>query len=315
MTSGTMQEADHAGRITLGSRIGFVVLVGLVGGVLGALAWRGTSYFLMLRSVPMAAVPWLGFTHILLAGLVVRRSGAIAISAALTAVVASIVYPIASLFLPGVGRFFSGGYFLATVGTFLIQLLVVAVAGELIGLALWSRPAALGRDMLISAAAVAASLTLSTQTALRGMVTHPVPVLLQFVVGPVLAVLVAVLAAGPVRDLLRRRDALRPAKTRASVAPTSDGQSSGAGVPGTGAEHPSATTSLVFGILGLVLFPPLAPVAWAMAARGKREAALQPGRYRTSGSLQAGYVLGVIGTVVLALIVLVIVAVFTFRPQ
>lgn len=315
MTSGTMQEADHTSPITLGSRMGFVVLVGLVGGVLGALGWRGAAYLLALQGVPMAAVPWIGFTHVLFVGLVVRRPGAIAISAAVTAVVASIAYPLAGALLPRIGISFEPGFLMATVGEFLVKLVVVTVVGELIGLALWSRPAAVGSDLLISAAAVAASLTRSAATALHAMLTVPVPILAQFVVGPVLAVLVAVLAARPVRDLLRRRDALRPAKIEVTVAPTSDGQSSGAGVPGTGDEHPSATTSLVLGILGLVLFPPLAPVAWAMAARGRREAALQPGRYRTSGSLQAGYVLGVIGTVVLALVVLVIVVVFVVRPQ
>lgn len=313
--SGTLKEADHTIRITLGSRIGFVVLVGLVGGVFGGLAWRGATYLLALQAVPMAAVPWIGFTHVLFVGLVVRRPGAIAISAAITAVVASITYPLAGALLPRIGISFEPDFLMATVGEFLVKLVVVTVVGELTGLTLWSRPTAVGRDLLISAAAVAASLTRSAATTLHAMLTVPVPILAQVVVGPVLAVLFAVLAARPVRDLPRRRDALRSAKIEVTVAPTSDGQSSDAGVPGTGDAHPSATASLVLGILGLVLFAPLAPVAWAMAARGKREATLQPGRYRTSGSLQAGYVLGVIGTVVLALVVLGIVAVFAFRLQ
>jgi len=66
-------------------------------------------------------------------------------------------------------------------------------------------------------------------------------------------------------------------------------------------DHPSATTALVLGILGLVVFAPLAPFAWGIAAKARTEIRQSPGRYRAAGSLQAGYVLGIIGTVLLAL--------------
>ncbi len=317
MTQAT-QTADDSSRVTLGSRIGFILLVGLVGGVLGALVWRGASYFLQLQSVHFIAAAWIGYIHVLFAGLVVRRPGAIAISGALTAVVASIVYSVASLLLPGVGRNLDPSHLLASIGPFLVQLVVVVVVGELIGVALWSRPAVAGRDWGISVAVVVAILATSAQAALREILSDPVPVLLQSVVGPVLAVLGAVLAAAPVRDRLRQRDVLKSARTRVGVTGSADGHTPTVGIPGTGDEHPNATTSLVLGILGLVLFAPLAPVALSMAVRGRREAALQPGRYRTSGSLQAGYVLGIIGTVALALAVVVVVvglASLALRPH
>ena len=68
-------------------------------------------------------------------------------------------------------------------------------------------------------------------------------------------------------------------------------------------DHPQAMTSRVLGILGLVLFPPLAPFAWSMASKARREIAQSPGRFNSSGTLTVGYVLGIIGTALLALAV------------
>jgi hypothetical protein len=61
-------------------------------------------------------------------------------------------------------------------------------------------------------------------------------------------------------------------------------------------EHPSAVTSLVLGILGLFVLPILAPVAWVIAGRARRDLRQYPGRWAPSGSLTAGYVLGIIGS-------------------
>jgi hypothetical protein len=61
-------------------------------------------------------------------------------------------------------------------------------------------------------------------------------------------------------------------------------------------EHPSAVTSLVLGILGLFVLPILAPIAWAIGGRGRREMRQYPGRWAPSGSLTAGWVMGIIGT-------------------
>ncbi len=70
--------------------------------------------------------------------------------------------------------------------------------------------------------------------------------------------------------------------------------------------HPNAVTSMVLGILGITVFSPLAPVAWYLAAKGRREMAADPYRWQPSGMLTAGLVLGVIGTVVIVLALLVI---------
>lgn len=71
-------------------------------------------------------------------------------------------------------------------------------------------------------------------------------------------------------------------------------------VPGELPEHPQATLTLVLGIVGIaalfVAFPFISPVAWYLGARARREMRSDPGRYRPSGALSAGYVLGIVGT-------------------
>lgn len=67
-------------------------------------------------------------------------------------------------------------------------------------------------------------------------------------------------------------------------------------------EHPSSVPSLVLGLVGLFLWIPFAsPIAWYLGARGRRDLAENPGRWRSSGTLTAGYVLGIIGTLLGAL--------------
>jgi hypothetical protein len=66
-------------------------------------------------------------------------------------------------------------------------------------------------------------------------------------------------------------------------------------------EHPNSVLSMVLGIIGVFFFPLLGPVAWYLAAKGRRELAAFPGRWRPSGMLTAGFVLGIIGTVFLVL--------------
>ena len=71
--------------------------------------------------------------------------------------------------------------------------------------------------------------------------------------------------------------------------------------PANASEHPNSVISMVLGIIGVFFFPLLGPVAWYLAAKGRRELAAFPGRWRPSGMLTAGFVLGIIGTVFLAL--------------
>jgi Domain of unknown function (DUF4190) len=74
-------------------------------------------------------------------------------------------------------------------------------------------------------------------------------------------------------------------------------------------DHPKATTSLVLGILGIVLCGIIAPFAWRMGKRTVAEIDASNGQLGGRGSAQAGYVLGLIGTILLGLAVLAVVAV------
>ena len=67
-------------------------------------------------------------------------------------------------------------------------------------------------------------------------------------------------------------------------------------------DHPNATISLVLGLIGLFFFQLLSPVAWFLAAKGRREMAASPGRWRNSGTMTAGLVLGIIGTALMGLV-------------
>lgn len=66
-------------------------------------------------------------------------------------------------------------------------------------------------------------------------------------------------------------------------------------------DHPKATTSLVLGILGMVVCGVVAPFAWVMGKRTLEEIDASNGRIGGRGAAQAGYVLGIVGTVILAL--------------
>jgi hypothetical protein len=71
-------------------------------------------------------------------------------------------------------------------------------------------------------------------------------------------------------------------------------------------DHPKATTSLVIGILGVVLCQVIAPFAWSMGKKTLDEIDASQGRLGGRGAAQAGYVLGIVGTVLLALSILLI---------
>jgi hypothetical protein len=81
-------------------------------------------------------------------------------------------------------------------------------------------------------------------------------------------------------------------------------------------DHPSSTTAMVLGIVGLVgilfcggLTLVLSPVAWVVGRKAVREIDATPGRYTGRDKAQAGKIMGIIGTVLLALGVLAIIAV------
>ncbi|MBK8448136.1 MAG: DUF4190 domain-containing protein [Micropruina sp.] len=72
-------------------------------------------------------------------------------------------------------------------------------------------------------------------------------------------------------------------------------------------EHPNATLVLILGIVGLftnfVFMPFISPIAWYLGAKARREMAARPGAYSDSGKLTAGFVLGIIGSLIALLVV------------
>ena len=72
-------------------------------------------------------------------------------------------------------------------------------------------------------------------------------------------------------------------------------------------EHPKATTAMVLGIVSLAggfmcLVPLFAgPFAWVIAARARREMRAAPQQWEGEGKVTAGFVMGIIATVLLIL--------------
>lgn len=64
--------------------------------------------------------------------------------------------------------------------------------------------------------------------------------------------------------------------------------------------HPSGTTVLVLGIIGL-FFAITGPFAWVMGNKARREIAANPTMYRSDGALTVGWVLGIIESIFLIL--------------
>ncbi len=71
-------------------------------------------------------------------------------------------------------------------------------------------------------------------------------------------------------------------------------------------KHPQATTVLVLGILGLVLCQLLGPFAWHMGNKAKREIDANPAAFSGEGEVNAGRIMGIIGTAILGLSLLVL---------
>ena len=75
------------------------------------------------------------------------------------------------------------------------------------------------------------------------------------------------------------------------------------------ADHPQSTLVLILGILGLVACGVVAPFAWVMGNRVVREIDASQGRMGGRGAAQAGRICGIIGSVLLILSVLILIAV------
>lgn len=83
-------------------------------------------------------------------------------------------------------------------------------------------------------------------------------------------------------------------------------------------DHPSANTAMVLGLVGLIgtfvcgVPALLSPFAWVIGARAKREIDASGGALGGRDKAQVGYVTGIIGTVLLALGVLMLIAFIAF---
>ena len=81
--------------------------------------------------------------------------------------------------------------------------------------------------------------------------------------------------------------------------------------------HPRATTAMVLGIVGVagffILLVPviISPLAWYFGAVAEREAEREPTRYRHAGEARTGLILGIIGTALLGVALLMLFVVGT----
>ena len=75
-------------------------------------------------------------------------------------------------------------------------------------------------------------------------------------------------------------------------------------------EQSQATTALVLGILGVALCGLLAPFAWSIGHSSLREIDASDGALGGRGKAQAGYILGIVGTILLCLSILFVVLFF-----
>jgi hypothetical protein len=75
-------------------------------------------------------------------------------------------------------------------------------------------------------------------------------------------------------------------------------------------DHPRSTMVLVLGILGLVACGIVAPFAWALGKRTLDEIDAARGMVGGRSAANAGYILGIVGTVILSLSLLLLVGMF-----
>ncbi len=73
------------------------------------------------------------------------------------------------------------------------------------------------------------------------------------------------------------------------------------GVYGPPRDHPQATIILVLGVLSLVVCQLIGPVAWVMGKRALDEIDRSGGAIGGRGQIQAGYICGIISSVLIAL--------------
>lgn len=72
--------------------------------------------------------------------------------------------------------------------------------------------------------------------------------------------------------------------------------------------HPQATTALVLGILGLAVCGILAPFAWNIGGKAVKEIDAAPWAYSGRSEANAGRIMGIVGTALIGLAVLALIA-------
>ena len=82
--------------------------------------------------------------------------------------------------------------------------------------------------------------------------------------------------------------------------PPAPGYQEGAGQFGP-RDHPQGTLILILGILSILCLSILGPVAWIMGNKAVREIDANPGAYTNRGTVNAGRICGIIGTILLVL--------------
>lgn len=78
--------------------------------------------------------------------------------------------------------------------------------------------------------------------------------------------------------------------------------------PSVPPNHPQSVTALVLGILGLVLCGAIAPFAWNIGSQAVREIDASGGAWGGRSEANAGRIMGIVGTALLALGLLAFVA-------
>ncbi|WP_051208769.1 DUF4190 domain-containing protein [Propionicicella superfundia] len=66
-------------------------------------------------------------------------------------------------------------------------------------------------------------------------------------------------------------------------------------------DHPQATTVLILGILSITVLQLCGPFAWYFGSKARKEIQANPGVYKDGGSLTAGWVMGIIGSILMIL--------------
>ncbi|WP_188111216.1 DUF4190 domain-containing protein [Nocardioides antri] len=82
------------------------------------------------------------------------------------------------------------------------------------------------------------------------------------------------------------------------------GTTGASGLPHWAPDHPQASTVLILGILGMAVCQVIAPFAWVMGSRVKKEIEAPGSQYGGRSQVQVGYVLGIVGSCLLGLYVL-----------